>query len=101
MKLSKKKIIQILKDAERDFRLEPDDDLNNSLGLCDYIEQHKTMRNISEERFESYLTEILGNKKSKDTFTFCHGYSQRFAYSENLGKYDRADWCKERIKDYE
>ena len=33
MKLSEKKIIQILKDAERDFRLEPKDELNNYLGL--------------------------------------------------------------------
>ena len=53
------KIIKILKDAERDFRLEPDIDKQNHLGLCFYIYYHPLLESLTERTRNWYIDTIL------------------------------------------
>ena len=100
MGISIKKVIQILEDAERDFRKEPDEKLNNNLGLCDYIGSHKLIKyNLLSTR-TMYQKKILGDHYSGGTYTFCQKRSQMFAWrtiSDSM-KTKRADWAAERLE---
>jgi len=100
MKISIKKAIEILEDAEKDFRKAPNEKLNNDLGLCHYIRLHKLIKYNSLPTKTMYQKKILGDHYSETTYTFCRKRNQRFAwrtFSDSM-KNERADWSKERLE---
>jgi|APSaa5957512622_1039677.scaffolds.fasta_scaffold100887_2 hypothetical protein len=101
--LSRKKIVKLLKAAEKAFRLPPSLLEMNYLGLCDYLDKHPLIIGLTEKRRKEYLKEILGEKYKRHTFTFCESHSQKWVYKVygGLKKFKRADFCLERLKDYE
>jgi hypothetical protein len=100
-KLSRKKIVKLLKAAEKAFRLPPSL-LEMNYGLCYYIRNHPAIVELKEKRKTEYLKEILGGHYSDKDFTFCKGHSQEYVwhFSTKLKKFERADFCAERLKDY-
>ena len=101
-KLSTKKIKKILKDAIDLFRREPEFLLLNDYGFCFFIRKHPAIVELKEKRKTEYLKEILGGHYSELAFTFCKGHSQEYVwyFSTKHKKFERADFCAERLKDY-
>jgi hypothetical protein len=100
MKLSKRKIIQILFDANQAFRNEPNSLHNTNSGLCKYIENHPLMINNSYTTKVAYLIEILGDKY-QDYYSFCNNMSHYYAWKNGgIQKFERADFCLERVENY-
>jgi len=100
MKISIKKIIKILEDAERDFRKRPNTMINNYLGLCYYIKMHELIKDHDYSDKMAYLKKVLWNHFSIDYYIFCNGESQFMIWSKNLEalKYERADWAAEQLE---
>ena len=95
----KDKILIILRDAERDFRLPPKRSINNGSGLCLYVTQHPLIKMLSFKTKISYKKEIFGEMYT-DAYQFTNGYNQEGAWKNKTPGYnfERADWCKEQIK---
>ena len=101
MKLSKRKIIQILFDANQAFRNEPNSLHSTDSGLCNYIENHPLMINNSHTTKVAYLIEILGDKYSTGRYTLGNNMSQDYVWwSEGTKKFERANFCLERVENY-
>jgi hypothetical protein len=99
-KLSEKKIIKILKDAEQAFRKQPMHQDYNFCGLCLFIEQHPLIKDNQYDRITAYISKILGDKY-QDYYTFTDGYSQKVAWTqEATKKLERSNFCAERLKEY-
>ena len=96
----KERMIIMLKDAVRDFKLEPDYDIQNESGLCWYFEMHE----LNQDQYKISLEEsILGEYYSALSYSFCDGWSQEDLYDEGLEDYyyERAKWCEQRLKELE
>jgi len=89
------KIIKILKDAERDFRLKPDFDRYNRAGICCYIYCHPLLISSNRKTRNWYVKTILKDMDCSD-FCFTNDVSQLEAWSSKIPGYntERADWCK-------
>jgi len=100
MKISIKKIIKILEDAERDFRKPPNVMIDNHSGLCFYIRSHKLIKHYSNFDKTEYIKKILGDYYSENSYTFCDNNSQDKVWRKNYPdmKYERAAWCKKRLE---
>ena len=100
MKVSIKKAIMILEDAERDFRGAPGPMINNNSGLCHYIRKHKLIKYYYYSDKRAYIKEILGNHYSTPYYTFCKGKSHLKVWTGHHDslKNERSDWCKERLE---
>jgi len=94
------KIIKILKDAEQDFRLKPDFDRRNHLGLCCYIRYHPLLVFVTKETSDWYIKTILKDINYHH-YHFNNSLSQADAWY--LKKYgyntERANWCALRLKE--
>jgi len=98
--MENEKYYNILKQAEAVFRLPPDKKLHNDLGLCNFFKK----LNLIQKDFDfSDIKKILGGDKYvKDSFTFCDGEDQDTVFQNQRHLYfERADWCKERMKKFE
>ena len=95
----KDRILKILRDAERDFRLPPDIEIHNGAGLCYYISCHLLIKSFSFKTKISYKKEIFG-KMDTDIYQFTDTKRQDTAWNRKIPGYnfERADWCKEQIK---
>ena len=89
------KIIKILEDAEKDFRLPPDFDKYTRGGLCSYIHCHPLLKSFKRKTKNWYIKTILKNMDCSD-FCFTNGRSQWEAWIHKTPGYntERADWCK-------
>jgi len=89
------KVIRILEDAERDFRLPPDFDRYNRAGICCYIYWHPSLKFLERKAQDWYVKTILKDMDCSD-FCFTNGVSQLEAWSSKIPGYntERADWCK-------
>jgi len=89
------KIIKILKDAKRDFRLRPNIDKNNHEGLCHYIDYHPLLKPLTKKTKNWYIKTILKDINC-NSYCFTNGVNQLEAWSSKIPGYktERADWCK-------
>jgi len=89
------KVIRILEDAERDFRLEPNDDRNNQSGICRYIRWHPLLVSLTE-RTQNWYRDTILESLDCSTYWFMGGLSQEAAWNFKEPGYntERADWCK-------
>jgi len=94
----KERAIAILKDAEKDFRLEPDTELKNNMGLCYYVRKHPLCENLKPESIDKLL-DIIGIRRT--IFLLTGSAPQWYAWrSKHKGyNYERADFCKDKIKE--
>lgn len=101
----KERAIAILTNAERDFRLKPDTELKNNMGLCYYVRKHPLCENIKLVSFVKVLDiiginlDIIGiNRK---IFIFTKHAPQWYAWKRQYKgyNYERADFCKDKIKE--
>jgi len=94
------KIIKILKDGERDFRLKPDIDKHNQNGLCHYINYHPLLKSLTKKTKNWYIKTILKDI-DYNNFCFTDGMGQSGAwFLEKLGyKTERSNWCKARLEE--
>jgi len=94
----KERAVAILKDAEKDFRLEPDTELKNGMGLCYYVRKHPLCENIKLESFVKVLDIIGINRK---IFIFTIHAPQWYAWKKGYKgyNYERADFCRDKIKE--
>lgn len=105
--VTKKAMLMILKDAERDFRLKPEEKPGEkpriSSGLCLYIEMHPLLWNSDLHVVSNYSAAILQDRQQA-WYTFCDKRSQEtvWEYPQYAHmRYERANWCKKRIKEIE
>ena len=96
--IRKERAIAILKDAERDFRLKPEESLNNNLGLCWYFSAHRLCKNITLESLDAIYTTV-GIRSKYYLFTNLH--DQAYAWRSKRKGYnsERADFCRDKIKE--
>jgi len=89
------KIRKILKDGERDFRLEPNYRKHNHSGICHYIRKHPLLESVTKRTQEWYVKTILENP-NHNTYCFTKGSSQDTAWFFEIPGYDteRANWCR-------
>ena len=93
---------RILKDAIKDFRLQPYKKCvsYNSCGFCLYIKHHPLMKRCA---YEPYMDLICNVDKSR-SYWFADGWSQdEIWYYEELShlKFVRSDWARERLEELE
>ena len=95
----KDRILKVLRDAERDFRLSPSRRIHNSSGLCLYVTQHPLIKMLSFKTEMFYKREIFGEMYT-DKYQFTDNFNQEIAWKNKIPGYnfERADWCKEQIK---
>jgi len=110
MELKQSLVIKLLTDAERDFRLKPDNKLKNYDGLCFYIAHHAefvayihcyTVNDDKSYVLGKFLRHILKEKYS-NTYTFGNSSrSSNYCIQSYMwktgGRYSRANWCAKRI----
>jgi len=87
--------INILLEAEKAFRQNPDKALSNSYGLCKFFEEKYKLS--KEEIFD-----LLGNKYDNKGYQFAGYRPQTALYdtnAENSEKFARANWCAEKVKE--
>jgi len=89
------KIIKILEDGEKDFKLKPNVNRKNYLGLCFYICCHPLMTSLTQRTKTWYIKTILKDMKYS-SFCFTKNSSQTSAWTLRIPRYntERADWCK-------
>lgn len=95
--LTKKRMIDILKEMEAFFRLKPNRYLENHSGLCFYLKHRKGCSIY-------HIKKILQTKYKNMYYTFCKCHCQDMVYEIiecRYMKYDRANWCKKRIEELE
>ena len=94
---------RILKDAIKDFRLQPFNKKcvsSNDDGFCTYIRRHPLM----DHCFYKPYVDLICNVDRSRSYWFADGWSQRkIWYFETLShlKYVRSDWAKKRLKELE
>jgi len=93
------KIIKILKDAERDFRLKPYSLKYNHGGLCFYIRRHSLIKSLKRKTQNWYIDTILEGLDCS-TYCFTEGTNQGTAWFFKIPGYktERANWCKTKLK---
>jgi len=94
------KIIKILKDGERDFKLEPDRAKNNYEGLCFYIRCHQLLAFSTERTKKLYIKTILKDMDDNH-YHFTNTSSQEVAWFFKVPGYktERANWCSLELKE--
>jgi len=110
MELKQSLVIKLLTDAERDFRLKPDNKLRNYDGLCYYIAHHPEFRdflglasvNFNSNYMRIRLIRSILREKYGSTYTFgnqdqpSRECTQKAMWKTG-GRYSRANWCAKRI----
>jgi len=94
------KIIKILEDAEKDFRLVPDYRKYNQSGICWYIRCHPLLKFLTKRTKDWYVKAILKNM-NYSPFCFTDGVGQGGAWflKKHGYKTERANWCKARLEE--
>ena len=94
------KIIKILKDGERDFRLKPDRFKYNHGGLCFYIRRHPLLKSLKRKTQNWYVNTILKDMDNNH-YHFTNTSCQEVAWFFKICGYntERADWCKARLEE--
>jgi len=89
------KIIKILKDGERDFRLKPDYTKHNQSGICWYIYHHPLLISLTKRTKIWYIKTILKDMNCND-YCFTEGSGQGTAWTLKIPRYntERSNWCR-------
>ena len=91
------KIIIILEEAEKLFRLRPSKENHTDWSLCNFIWEHR-FSGITDKTKVSYQEQILIGINRKH-FVLGGAMVQDASWEHPAWKYDRANWCLNRIKE--